>query len=79
MTTVIRPTTPLSAADVAAHEAASYVRPLPRRVPVAPSSALSTADLNLTTEIAYLELDRQRAEQVAFEQATCELAAGGIR
>jgi hypothetical protein len=45
----------------------------------AESRALSAADLHLTTEIAYLELDRQRAEQVAFERSAYELAAGGDR
>lgn len=69
MTTATRPTTlTMSAADVAAHEAASHVR-LPRRVP---AGGLSSAELRATTEIAYLERERQLLEQVAFE-----LAAGG--
>jgi hypothetical protein len=62
-------TTPLSAADIAAHEAASFVRPLARRVPV---GRLSAAELSVTTEIAYLERERQDATQLAYE-----LAAGG--
>jgi hypothetical protein len=70
--TALRPTTPaLSAADQAAHRAASHVR-LPRRTPVAPSTTVSPADLHLTTEIAYLERERQDATQLAYE-----LAAGG--
>lgn len=65
-------TTPaMSAADVAAHVAASYVRPLARRVP---AGRLSAVELSLTTEIAYIQRARQDAEQVEYD-----LAAGGFR
>jgi hypothetical protein len=46
---------------------------------VTASHVAAAADLHLTTEIAYLQLDRQRAEQVAFERSAYELAAGGDR
>lgn len=63
----------LSPADIAAHDAGTHYR-LPVRVPAAPSTVPSVAELTVTTEIAYLERDRQLAEQVNFE-----LAAGGLR
>jgi hypothetical protein len=63
----------LSAADLAAHAAASHVR-LPRHTPAAPSSFPSAAEVRATTEVAYLERDRQLATQVEYD-----LAAGGIR
>jgi phosphoribosylcarboxyaminoimidazole (NCAIR) mutase len=57
---------PLSPADIAAHEAASYVR-LPKRIPGATLKVDQIED-------AYAE----RAHQlVAFEQAGYGLAAGG--
>lgn len=60
--------------DVYEHliETAPVAAPLPVRIPSAPSSALSVAELRATTEIAYLERDRQLFEQVRYE-----LAAGG--
>lgn len=50
----------MSPADVAAHQAASYVRPLQKRVP---GEALKAEQI----EIAYQERNQQLAQQVAYE------------
>jgi hypothetical protein len=47
----------MSAADIAAHEAASYVRPI------------SAAQLRLETDAAYAMRDRQAREAAAWETA----------
>jgi hypothetical protein len=64
MTTALRPqsTSPLSAADQAAHEAASYVRRLPKRIPGAALKADQIED-------AYQERVRQFRAEVTAERA----------
>jgi hypothetical protein len=64
----------MSRADIEAHEAASYVRPLPKRVPGEAKKASEVED-------AYLERAEQIAAKlatwVAFDRSSYELAAGG--
>jgi hypothetical protein len=65
MTTATRPqsaTPTLSAADQAAHDLASYVRPLPKRIP----GAILKAD---QIEDAYQERVRQFRAEVTAERA----------
>jgi hypothetical protein len=47
---------------------------LPQRVPAAPVSKTSAAELRATTETAYIQRDRQLAEAVR-----ADLTAGGMR
>lgn len=44
-----------------------------------PSDVLDAVYLRATTELAYLELDTQLAQRVAFDRGRYELAAGGLR
>jgi hypothetical protein len=64
----------MSRADIAAHAAASYVRPLPKRVPGEAKKASEIED-------AYAERERQIAAKlatwVAYDRSSYELAAGG--
>jgi hypothetical protein len=68
-------TLPMSPADVAAHQAASYVRPLPRRTPGAALQAAQVEAAYAEREQLLAEYARQLPARVAREIAAAAVKA----